>query len=387
MNVKIRQSNFELLRIVCMILILMSHCDDFFGLSNLYSETIGINKIITDFLHMGGSIGVGCFVLISGYFLIEQNFSLKKLLKILGSVWFYTIIIWLIWILTIVFQGNFELGKIFKETLYAFFPVTLSHYWFVTAYVIILILSPFMNKLIFALDYQNYKKFLAIIIIIFVFIAGGIPLVLTGVFNGRIFPMMMLYFIAGFIKRFRNEKKFNASRHFIIALLLYLMLFSSAYIFTYIGTKLGITAIIDGMYFYRKLNSPLIVGICVEMFIAFFELNVKNSKLINEIASCTFGVYLIHGNRLLNPLFIKLFPIYKVTNSFYILVYSIIAVVTIYISCTLIEFLRKKTIEKIWVSYLNKHLDAITNRIKLFSFKIINSTKKIGQSFYKTKKI
>ena len=49
-----RKSNLELLRIISMILIVMSHCDEIFGLSNLYSQTLGIGKIINDWLNMGG---------------------------------------------------------------------------------------------------------------------------------------------------------------------------------------------------------------------------------------------------------------------------------------------------------------------------------------------
>ena len=90
-----RKSNLELLRIISMILIVMSHCDEIFGLSNLYSQTLGIGKIINDWLNMGGQIGVGCFLLISGYFMIEQRVTLKKIMRIGGQVWFYTISIWL----------------------------------------------------------------------------------------------------------------------------------------------------------------------------------------------------------------------------------------------------------------------------------------------------
>ena len=53
---KVRQSNFELLRVISVILILMSHCDDFFGFGDVYGATLGVNKLINDWLHAGGTV-------------------------------------------------------------------------------------------------------------------------------------------------------------------------------------------------------------------------------------------------------------------------------------------------------------------------------------------
>ena len=60
MQNRVRQTNFEMLRIVGMLLIVMSHCDEFFGLADRYSTSLGIYKIITDWLHSGGQIDYSC---------------------------------------------------------------------------------------------------------------------------------------------------------------------------------------------------------------------------------------------------------------------------------------------------------------------------------------
>lgn len=140
-----RQSNLEMLRIVSMLLIVMAHCDEIFGLASLYSRSLGINKIITDWLHIGGQIGVGCFILISGYFMVEQRVSARKLLKLAGEVWFYTISIWLVWTLWTILQGQIDADEFITATKKALFPILSSHYWFVTAYIILMALSPFFN--------------------------------------------------------------------------------------------------------------------------------------------------------------------------------------------------------------------------------------------------
>lgn len=359
-----RESNFELLRIIGMFLILMSHCDEIFGLFDLYGATLGINKIITDWLHMGGQIGVGCFILITGYFMIDKTITPLKMLRIAGEVWFYSIGFWLLVVLIKVFTGKIESFPTLIQTIYAFFPITFCHYWFATAYIILMLFSPFLNKLIISMDKKCYQKLLFVIVMIYVVLKGGVPFAFYDMSEGRLPPMIVLYFIAGYIKRFRGERKNNARRHLSIALVFYFLLLASAYFITYVGLKLDSQLILGGRYFFRVLNSPLVVVICTELFIGFTELKIKYNKFINEVAGCTFGVYLIHMHRLINPLLFKLFPIYKETRSIRIFALSIASVILMYVVFTLVDFIRKRTVERAWLSFLESHLEKAWNRIQ-----------------------
>jgi len=379
---KLRQSNLELLRVVSMILILMSHCDEIFGLSDLYSTSLGINKIITDWLHIGGQIGVGCFVLISGYFMVQQNISFRKLLRLEGSVWFYTIGIWIVWVVHNFYQGQFAVEECLTEAVYALFPVLTGHYWFITTYVILMVLSPFLNKLIFALERQQYKAFLATLIIVFVVLKGGIPGVLPKVTEGRMMPVLIMYFIAGYMRRFGKIEKARPVRHFMVAAIVYLMLFATFYGFTYIGKAFDSQGIMDNRYFYRVLNSPFTVLICTELFIGFLGLNIKHSKVINKIAGSTLGVYLLHSNRLMNGYLQKLFPVYKETQPGLIFVYSIISVLVIYVVSTLIDLVRENSIGRLWVKFLDIYFERIHNKLIKTGMKIWGAIIKCVNRFY-----
>lgn len=250
-----------------------------------------------------------------------------------------------------------------KEGRYAFFPILNSHYWFVTAYIILMILSPYFNKLILTLNHKEYHNLLISIIVIFVVLQGGLPNVFPGMSNGRLIPVFIMYFIAGYIKRFRTEKKNNANKHFSMAIIFYILLFTSFYLITYSGVKLGDQSILDLRYFYRVLNSPFVVVICTELFIGTIESEIVYSNVINKIAGCTFGVYLIHTNRLMDGLLRKCFPIYREQRSIYILLYSILGVITIYVCCTIIDFVRNKTVDKLWNKILDKYLVNIQTKL------------------------
>lgn len=163
-----RKTNLEMLRIVSMLLIVMSHSDDWMGLAETYKSTVCLNKFITDWLHIGGQIGVGCFLLISGYFMVDQKITTKKILYLWGEVWFYTIGIWVIFLITNILNETGNFHEFLEEGIFAFFPVTATHYWFVTAYIILMVLSPFFNRLILIMNKRTYQYFLVAVIVFFV---------------------------------------------------------------------------------------------------------------------------------------------------------------------------------------------------------------------------
>ena len=377
-----RQSNLELLRVLSMLLVLFSHCDDFFGLNGLYSKTLGFRKLITDGLNLGGQIGVGCFILISGYFMVQQHFSLKRMLKLLGEVWFYTITIWLIWVIVSAVQGTLTGADLVTNTRLAFFPVLFRNYWFVTAYVILTVLSPFLNKLIFSLNRKEYGVFLSCLITIFVVIQGSIPSAFEEMSTGRLPPLVLIYLIAGYIRRFGRIRPEHARRHLTIALISWAALFLVTWIITFAGVMLKNKAVLGFRYFYRSLNSPFIVISVVELFLGFLELQIEPNRLINGAASCTFGVFLIHGNRLSKPLLSLLFPLYKIVFAPLLLVCSLLAAAVIYSVCSAIDWVRQQTVGRWWNNLIDRHADALQTRALFLAGKVGEKAKTMLKHYY-----
>lgn len=73
---KTRESNIEMLRIIAIFFILLHHYALYNSLYNL--EVSNINKYIGIILFSLGKIGVNIFILITGYFSIQKNFSIKN---------------------------------------------------------------------------------------------------------------------------------------------------------------------------------------------------------------------------------------------------------------------------------------------------------------------
>ena len=86
--------------------------------------------------------------------------------------------------------------------------------------------------------------------------------------------------------------------------------------------------------------------------IAFFEifksLKIKNNKLINKLATFTFSTYIIHENQfIVKELYTKLFRCDEYYQSNYFIINLIISTIGIYIICVIIEWCRRKLMEKL----------------------------------------
>lgn len=144
---KTRDSNFELLRIILMLFIVMHHIISSVVAPGFSSKGFACIDVI---FHTAVII----FVLISGYFGI--NLRIKALISLILQVTFYSLL------LTLLGVYVFSLGSpidIIKSLL----PVSGNYYWFITVYVELLLLSPFVNKLLVHLSNQQYKSLIVIL--------------------------------------------------------------------------------------------------------------------------------------------------------------------------------------------------------------------------------
>lgn len=102
--------------------------------------------------------GVNLFVLISGYFLVKttrNTTNWEKVTKLWLSVFFYSAIIYAFSI------GIYRKPLNFQELIHVLMPIRYDSYWFITQYLGLYIMSPFLAKwarsgLVF-MGYKNWK--------------------------------------------------------------------------------------------------------------------------------------------------------------------------------------------------------------------------------------
>ena len=155
----LRKSNFELLRIVAMIMITMFHYALYSGF-NFPAGTLSFNQLYIDFIKIGGKIGVNIFILISGYFLIKSKENkISKLLKFWLQVFFYSVVIYIIALCLKI--ENFTVINFIKSI----FPITFRTWWFASVYFVLYLIYPYLNILLNNLTKEQYKKLLLLMTI------------------------------------------------------------------------------------------------------------------------------------------------------------------------------------------------------------------------------
>ena len=274
-----RTSNFELLRIISMCGIIAIHYAN--------SEIGGAaqNVVFPNFswmyVHFVGAFCtplVNCFVLISGYFLIERKaLQIRKAINLICITAFYGAASYLIAMLCTNQTWSVQ------DFVYAVIPFFKGTRWFVETYIILILLAPFLNKALRSLSKQSFEILLAIQISIFsIWYSIGLSAPVLDDGYG-IINFITLYMLGGYIKMYGRETKIYQLRrrvflsaYIAMALLTFLLsYFTNPYGYAYITNVLGATA----------------------CFILFAKWNMGQNRLINWISGSAFDVYFVHSDK------------------------------------------------------------------------------------------
>lgn len=330
-NKPIRESNFELLRIVSMFMIMILHIGTHGIQKYIDTSTLSsFNEMLYHFLRSLSIIAVNIYVLISAYFLSQSTFKLKKLvLLFVETSFFFT----LIFAITSIFgYPDFNMTSL-KESLFA---VIFGKYWFVTAYFVLFALSPYLNKLLNTLSKKEHLNLIVITTLIccawqFYYVNSSV-----GIGNGYGVPFFIyLYIVGAYIRKYQFIfKDLNKNLYLI-----------SYVILVVVNTIIVINAANTGgdIGKWYNYNSPIVLIMSYTLFQYFRKIHIK-STIINSFSKYVFGIYLIHEHTNMRSfLWIDSGVVEKITNSnnylfiFYILGYCVIVFVSCWIGSYIIS--------------------------------------------------
>lgn len=348
---KTRQSNFELMRIISMFMIIVWHI--FLYGVNTITAAPNIN-LFYDFFKSIIVVHVNSFVLLSGYFLINSSFKMTKLVKLNNAVIFYKIIIYLIFI----YLGIAETTS--PTIIRNFFPLDLENYWFIRIYIIMYIFAPFFNTLINNLTQKELKKLILTMFFLFSIISTitmqEALVNYTVSYGSSIISFTFLYFIGAYLKKYPIDdtyigKKYSKNFKQLISIIMFFILafinfsihITSEEMLKYNGFLNYIGTIIN--IGFDKFDNPIVIIQSISYFMFFYYMAFSN-KLVNTISKTVFGIYLIHENIYIRNNIYKLFkfPVISISKTVFIHIYC--AACIIFIVCFIIELIRQ-TIFKI----------------------------------------
>jgi hypothetical protein len=269
---KQRATNFELLRIVAMVMIVAHHFLIATGSVDYSNSSPCGGEAANAFL----VCGVNCFVLISGYFGIRT--TPKRFAKFLFTILFVAAA-------EVLFSSVTGLAQYFNinYAIHKIIPVFRDSNWFIPSYIGLMAIAPVLNKAIANATLKESAIWTAILtaLEIYAYIFSVTSISSTGY---NMMHFIYLYILGDFLKRASSRVKTTAAAAAYIAGCLAALITAK-----FIGT--GYTAF--------AYNSPQIMIASAGLFLLFSKMRIK-SAAINLVASGTFCVFLFHYSIIYN---------------------------------------------------------------------------------------
>lgn len=350
---KIRESNIELLRIISMIgVIILHYNNEHIGGAFKYVISDSINSYILYFIESLFICAVNLFILISGYFMINnKKRNLIKPLELILQIIIFSV-------------GNYLLQVALGNSTFSLETLFLSmipNNYFVILYIVLYFISPFLNILINHLN-NNLKQMLVSITLLFSIwptlvdlsseIIGRewIGLSSIGAYGSQwgysIINFILMYIIGAYL-RIKDDtlqlKEYQITKLIITLILNTSIIFLWACFNDYTG------------YFTERSAweycNPLVITNAVILFKIFKTLKIKPNKKINDLAKGTFTVFLVHS------LFIGKIGISMIVvlNPFIMLIHMIISSICIYGVCWLIYKIYEKVTNPLYKLLLQNY--------------------------------
>lgn len=353
---KIRDSNFELLRLFLILFVIILHYNG--QVCNVLELTQNASFVIKYFIRIGEALcvcAVNVFLLISGYFLCEKDsVNIRKVINL--------------FVVLIVFSfASYFLKLIFgidEFRIKSLIGCLLPGNYYAYLYSAVFILSPFLN-LITRLEKKQFNIFLLIILILFSIFPTVIDFLseiissinssgrsfISGDGNNNGYTLInfiMLYFIGAFIRK--NEVHLSLIKSFFAYLFTTLVLL--------VGMKINPAHIFDYCNIFVIFQSFF-------FFLIFLNISIK-SRIINFMAKSIWGMFIIHFSVM--KCICKFIDIENVCylNSYKVFIVTFLVII--------LTFLISMTIDII-LRFLIKPVDCLIDKIKYLNVSITTKEK------------
>lgn len=288
-----RQNNFEALRIGAMFMVIILHYLDKGGLLTSTAEPFSVGSYAAWLVESFAIVAVNVYVLITGYFMCESSMKVSRLLQIICQVLWYTLLIPAVFVvLGIVGLGSFNLYDMLRFV----FPIHMKHYWFVTAYVVLMLFVPFLNV---AIRYLSRKQLALAVVLMTVYQTlpkSVLPVKFTDDDAGNgVLWLICLYLIAAYIRKYGIPFFSSLKKSILCYVGGALAIFGSLLVMRMVYFKLD--AFGESINFGYHYNHIFCLFASVSLFYAVKHWNFKDSaasRLVGKVAPYTFGVYLLH---------------------------------------------------------------------------------------------
>lgn len=341
-----RQANFELLRIVAMMMIIVLHYLNKGELLTAYAADRSAVNYAAHLIEAFCIVAVNCYVLLSGYFLVESAWKPGRVVSLAAQILFYSVLIPVV----LICAGVISAGELsVYDWLNFVLPVETEHYWFATAYLVMYVLAPFLAEGARRVEKRTLQIVIGILVLYFSVWKSVLPVRLATDRYGYDFGWFLcLFLIAAYIRLYglpKLERRRNA-------------------VFLYAGMCLGIFLLTAGvaaaagkvaaLEYYTDMPTTYDHILCLAGAIGLFMLckdtglpEGRAAAVIRGLAPYTFGVYLVHEHLLVRYEWMQWLGVDNVRGSWLFVPHMIGCVLVVYVTGTAADFVRERIFDGI----------------------------------------
>lgn len=272
---------------------------------------------------------VNLFVLLSGYFQVNAKFKTRNVVKVaITGIWIYSVVFSAL-------QMILTEGPASKlEILEAVFPLLTKKFWFVNSYVLLYLISPYLNKVLHAVNRAQLTALVATLVIVISVRITIFPMTWTQTVDGGmgIIWFVTLYCVAAWL-RLCDLQWLKAW----MGVVLYLVATVAMLVGKRLLLQLGLGVYATKLYNYASIFA---LAQAVGLFVAFLKskpVPVRYEKLIGLAGKHSYSVYIIHF-AMWNVLYTTILGLDKcLANPFVGVVAMLTATVLIFVFCVFVD--------------------------------------------------
>ena len=288
-------------------------------------------KNVLDIGSLWGKAGVNLFSLIMGYYCIfSEELFFKKLIKLESTILQYTLggLIF-----ALLMRMHLSAGNI----IISIFPVIFEHYWFITAYFIVYILAPYINKCLKVLSQENYVKLLGVLMLFGSIIPFFTGRQTSGLFWNQLNWFIIMYIMGSYLRIYKPA--YRKQVYVWTLVVCNVLLICSVLIISKIANYIPVLS--DYTVYFRWSNSPLVIVICLCLMRIAEQTPVWNNNYINKFATLVIGIYLFQENVFFRDyLWGQLFINTSTSNSLFLIIHYSISVFLVCMLGAIVEYIR-----------------------------------------------
>lgn len=234
------------------------------------------------------------------------------------------------------FMNDFSLITFIKS----FTPIRTNSYWFVTKYIALIFLSPFINRMVQNITKKEYN----ILLIILCFLQLDIyhfPYAdrYENSYGTSLLFFILLFLTGGYIGKYKVLSKVSIYKKWCVTIVLGLFIAIELFLFSIGDSKL---------YLRCQAYHGLLFFLAIMFLICIRDTKIHSNRITNHIvkfAPYTFGVYLIHAHSFSDVvLWNYILPENTICNTRYYIPIMVGFTLMLFLVCVFIDYLRSKSV-------------------------------------------